>query len=124
MELTLNQFLLMVLTMAAVVAVTVLVIFLLQLKRTAKEAGETLGEIRNLVSYLQQTSLKVNTKLDEAGEIVEATRRTALSISEIAWFLAMRVIKPSSKYWPFIFPLIKLGWRQLKKQKKSREDKK
>lgn len=120
MELTLNQFLLLVLTIVAVVAVTVLVVLLLQLRRTVREAGETFVEIRNLASSLQETSLKVNTKMEEAGEMLEAARKTAVSFSEISWFLAMRVIKPSSRYWSLLFPIIRFGWRQIKKQKKSK----
>ena len=122
MSLTLNQFLLLVITIAVVVAVTFLVILFAQLRKTAKEGEKTLRELRALVQNLKETNIKVNNKIDDLGEIVEASKNTVVSLSEIAWFLTTKIIKPSSKYWPFLFPFIRLGWRHLKK-KKQKEDK-
>lgn len=122
MSLTLNQFLLLLITIAAVVAVTFLVTLFAQLKKTAKEGQETLKELRELVSHLKETSRKVNTKIDDLGPIVEASKNTAQSLSGLALFLSAKIIKPSSKYWPFLLPFIRLGWRHLRK-KKQKEDK-
>lgn len=121
MPLTLNQFLLLVITIAIVVAVTFLVTFLVQLKRTAREGEETLRDLRELIQNLKETNQKVNTKINDLGDIVEASKKTATSLSDIAWFISSKIIKPSSKYWPFIFPFIRFGWRQLRK-KKRKED--
>ncbi len=122
MPLTLNQFLLLVITIAAVVAVTFLVTLFVQLRKTAKQGEETLRELRALVQNLKETNIKVNNKIDDLGEIVEASKNTVVSLSEIAFFLSTKIIKPSSKYWPFLFPFIRLGWRHLRK-KKQKEDK-
>jgi predicted PurR-regulated permease PerM len=119
MSLTLNQFLFLILTFAAVVAVTFLVIFLIQLRKTAKETTSTMLEIRSLVKNLNDASLKINTQFDDLQDILEATKKTATGLSEAAWFLAVKIIRPSSKYWPLIYPLIRLGWRQLKRKKKE-----
>lgn len=122
MLLTLNQFLLLVITIAAVVAVTFLVTLFVQLRKTAKQGEETLRELRALVQNLKETNIKVNNKIDDLGEIVDASKNTVVSLSEIALFLSTKIIKPSSKYWPFLFPFIRLGWRHLRK-KKQKEDK-
>ncbi len=121
MPLTLNQFLLLVITIAVVVAVTFLVIFLVQLKKTAREGEEALRGLRELIQTLKETSQNVNSKLEDMGEIVEASKKTATSLSDIAWFISSKIVLPSSKYWPFILPFMRLGWRQLRK-KKRKED--
>jgi type VI protein secretion system component VasK len=120
MPLTLNQFLLLVITIAVVVAVTFLVTFLRQLRKTAHEAEKTLIEITQLVGEARETSRSVQAKIEDIGELVRASKKTAMSISEIAWFVSMKILRPSSKYWPFLFPLIRLGWRQAKKLKEEK----
>lgn len=120
MPLTLNQFLLLVITIAVVIAVTFLIILSIQLRKAAREAEMTLIEARALIDNLKETSLSVRTKIDDVSELVEASKKTAISISEIAWFLTTKILRPSSKYWPLLFPLIRLGWRQLKKRKEEK----
>jgi len=123
MPLTLNQFLFLVITLAIVVIATYLVIFLVQLRKTVKEGQDTLAEAKKLMRSVNETSQKVNSKIDDMTPMVEASKRIAVSISEIAWFLAAKVLKPSSKYWPLVFPILRFGWRQIKKKKKQKEDK-
>ena len=120
MPLTLNQFLFLVITIAVAVAVTFLVIFLRQLRKTAQEAEKTLIEIRLLVEEARETSRSVQAKIEDIGELVRASKKTAVSLSEIAWFVSMKILRPSSKYWPFLFPLFRLGWRQAKKLKEEK----
>ncbi len=120
MPLTLNQFLLLVITIAAVVAATFLVNLLRQLRKTAQEAEETLVEIRMLAAEARETSRSVKSKIEDVGELVLATKKTAVSVAEIAWFVTAKILRPSSKYWPFLFPLIRLGWRQAKKRKEEK----
>jgi len=117
MPLTLNQFLFLVITIAVVILVTFLIIFLVQLRKTAREGEETLKEIRQMALRLQQTNRKINTKIDDVSDIIAASRKTAVSLSEVAWFLSTKIIRPSSKYWPFLFPLFRMGWRQFRKKK-------
>ncbi|MFO7979624.1 MAG: DUF948 domain-containing protein [Candidatus Aminicenantes bacterium] len=119
MALTLNQFLFLVLTFAGVVAVTFLVIFLIQLRKTAKEASLTMVEIRSLARNLTDASLKLNSQVDDLQDILDSTKKTAAGLSEAAWFMTVKIIRPSSRYWPLIYPLIRLGWRQLKRKKKE-----
>lgn len=120
MPLTLNQFLFLVVTIAVVVAVTFLVMLLRQLRKTAREAEETLAEMRILIGEARETSRSVQSKIEDVGELVQATKKTAISLSEIAWFVTMKILRPSSKYWPFLFPLIRLGWRRAKKFKEEK----
>lgn len=123
MPLTLNQFLFLVITIAIVVIATYLVIFLAQLRKTVKEGQDTLTEAKKLMRSVNETSQKVNSKIDDMTPIVEASKQIAVNISKIALFLASKVFKPSSKYWPLVFPILRAGWRQIKKQKKQKEDK-
>lgn len=123
MSLTLNQFLFLVITIAIVVAVTFLVMLIVQLRKTAREGEKTLNEIRELAKNLKETERNVNAKIDDLGSVLEATKKTAVGISEIAWFLTTKIVKPSSKYWPFLFPFIRFGWRQIKKRKEKKNGK-
>lgn len=123
MPLTLNQFLLLVITIAVVVAVTFLITLIAQLRKTARGGEETLNQIRTLVSNLNETSQKVNTKIDDLDDILEVTKKTAVSLSEIAWFVTTKIIKPSSNFWPLLYPFIRLGWRQMKKRKEKKNGK-
>jgi hypothetical protein len=120
MPLTLNQFLLLVITIAVVIAVTYLVSFLRQLRKTAREAEETLIEVKMLVGETREMSRLLQSKIEDVGELVHASKKTAASVSEIAWFVTTKILRPSSKYWPFLFPLIRLGWRQAKKFKEEK----
>ncbi len=120
MPLTLNQFLLLVITIAVVVAVTFLVNLLRQLRKTAREAEETLIEVKALVGETRETGRILQSRIEDVGELVQASKKTAVSVSEIAWFVAMKILRPSSKYWPFLFPLMRLGWRQAKKFKEEK----
>jgi len=120
MSLTLNQFLFLVITIAVVVAVTYLVMLMIQLKKTAKEGERTLFEINALVKRLQDTSEKINGKLNDVDEIVNATKKTAIGLAEALTFIVIKIIRPSSRYWPFLFPLMRLGLRVLKKKKEAK----
>lgn len=123
MPLTLNQFLFLVITFAIVIAVTFLVILFSQLRKTAKEGEETLVEIKSLVTNLRNLSQSIHTKIEDLDEILETTKKTAVSLSEISWFLVAKIIRPSSRFWPFLFPFLRLGWRQLKKRKEEKNGK-
>ena len=118
MSLTLNQFLFLVITICAVIAVVFLIALIVQLRRTAKEGEETLVELRDLVENLKETDKKVNDKIDDLTPVIEATKTTAHRISDIAWLLTARVFKPSSKYWPYVFPILRFGWRHMKKKRR------
>lgn len=120
MPLTLNQFLLLAITISVVVAVTFLVNLLRQLRKTAREAEETLIEVKMLVGETRETSRILQSRIEDVGELVQASKKTAASVSEMAWFVATKILRPSSKYWPFLFPLMRLGWRQAKKFKEEK----
>jgi len=120
MPLTLNQFLLLVLTIAAVVGITALVFLLLQLRRTAREGEKTLEEFQTLAQALKALSDKINTKVDDLGELVDATRKTAVNMSEAAMFVTTKIVRPSSRVWPILYPLLRVGWRRLRKKKEDK----
>ena len=121
MSLTLNQFLFLVITIAIVVAVSFLVSMIIQLRKTAKEGEKTLKEIRELARNLTETNKKVNEKMDDFRVTLEAAKKSAVGISEIVGFTTAKIIRPSSKYWPMLFPILRFGWRQLRKKKRKEE---
>ena len=122
MSLTLNQFLLLVLTFAAVVLVTFLIGLLVQLKKTAKKASSALEEFGRLAQRLNQTTAKGEGKLEDVDALIQKSKKAADGLSEVAWFATTKLIRPSSKFWPYIFPLVKLGLRQYRQNKKKKED--
>lgn len=122
MSLTLSQFLFLVLTFAAVVTVTFLAMFLNQLRKTAREGEKTLIEARELVANLNTTSQKVNQKVEELGDVVDAARKAAVGISDATMFLSTRIMRPATRYWPFVLPLVRLIMRQWRKKKKEEEN--
>ena len=120
MLLTFNQVLWLILTMAAVVAVTFLVLFLVQLRKTAREGERTLFEVRELVKDLRETEQKIDENIGQLAEIVQASKKTVASLSEITGFVTTKVIRPSSKIWPFVFPMLRMSWQLFKKRKEKR----
>jgi len=121
MTLTLNQVLGIILTMAAVVAVTFLALFLNQLRRTAREGQKTLAKAQEMMDGLKEIEAKVNASLDNVGEVLAASKKAVTGLSEITFFLTSKVIRPSAKYWPFLFPLLRLGLQQMKKRKEKKD---
>jgi hypothetical protein len=120
MSLTLSQFLFLVLTIAAVVAVTFLVLFLSQLRKTAQEGEKTLREMRSLAANLNTISQNVNQKVDGLGDVLDSTRKAAVGLSDATLYFSQRMMRPASRYWPFAIPAIRLVWRQLRKRKEKK----
>jgi mannitol-specific phosphotransferase system IIBC component len=120
MLLTLNQVLSIILTVAAAVAVTFLVMFLAQLRRTAREAEKTLVKAQETMDGLKAIEAKIDASLDNVGEVLTASKKAVSGLSEIAFFVTTKVVRPSARYWPFLFPLVRLGLQQLKKRKERR----
>lgn len=110
MELTLNETLFLLLTIVAVVVAVFLVRFLIQLRRTARAAEKAIGE-------LQALERKVSARVDDVGEVLESSKRAVSGISEIALFMATKVVRPASNYWPILYPLLRFGWQRYKKKK-------
>ena len=123
MSLTLNQFLFLVITIAIVAAVSFFISFILQLQRTVKTGEETLKRVKELVEGMNEMRKKCSAKMDDVGKLIETTKKTAASVSEIALFLTTRILKPSSKYLAFLLPLLRFGWRQIKKRKEAKNGK-
>jgi len=121
MTLTLSQVLSIVLTVAAVVGVTVLSLFLLQLRRTAREGEKTLIKAQETMDGLQAIEAKINANLDNVGEVLATSKKAVSGISEITFFLTSKIIRPSAKYWPFLFPLLRFGLQQMKKRKEKKD---
>jgi hypothetical protein len=121
MILTLNQVLSIILTVAAVVAVTFLAMFLNQLRRTAREGEKTLVKAQETMDGLQSIEAKLNASLDNVGEVLATSKKAISGLSEISLFITSKVIRPSVKYWPFIFPLVRFGLQQMKKRKEKKD---
>jgi uncharacterized protein YoxC len=120
MLLTLNQVLFIILTIAAAVAVVFLVRFLIQLRRTAREAEKTLAKAQELMDGFRVIEAKINASLDDVGQVLQTSKKAAAGLTEITAFLTTRVIRPSSKFLPFLFPLVRFGWQQLQKRKEKK----
>jgi hypothetical protein len=121
MTLTLSQVLSIVLTVAAVVGVTVLSLFLLQLRRTAREGEKTLIKAQETMDGLQAIEAKINANLDNVGEVLATSKKAVSGLSEITFFLTSKIIRPSARYWPFLFPLLRYGLQQMKKRKEKKD---
>ncbi|HSQ79477.1 MAG TPA: hypothetical protein VLN41_02695 [Candidatus Bathyarchaeia archaeon] len=121
MALTLNQVLGIVLSFAGVVAIVFLILFLNQLRKTARAGERTLIKAQETMEGLQAIEAKLNASLDSAGEILAMSKKAVSGISEVTFFLTSKVIRPTAKYWPFVFPLVRLGLEQLKKRKEKKD---
>jgi hypothetical protein len=121
MALTLDQVLFIILTVAAVVVATVLTLFLLQLRRTAREGERTLAKAQEAMEGLRVIEAKLNASLDDVGEVLKTSKKAAAGLSEITFFLATKVVRPSAKYWPFLLPLVRLGLQQMKRRKEKKD---
>jgi hypothetical protein len=120
MPLTLNQFLLLVLTFAAVVVAVFLVRFLAQLRGAAEEGEKTMVEVRKLVENLNELDGMIKDRLVSLGEFMEASKRTAVNLSEASFFLTTRFLWPSSRFWPVVFPLTSFFWKKFRKRKEKK----
>jgi len=121
MTLTLNQALGIILTVAAVVAVTFLALFLNQLRRTAREGEKTLAKAQEMMEGFKEIEAKINASLDNVGEVLATSKKAVAGLSEIMFFLTSKVIRPSAKFWPFLFPLLRFGLQQMKKRKENKD---
>jgi len=120
MPLTLNQLLLIILTLAAVVIAIYLVRFLAQLRRVTAEAEKTMVEVRELVKNLGELDNLIKERLVNLGEFMEASKRTAVNLSEASYFLTTKVLGPSSKVLPLALPLASFLWKQIRKRKEKK----
>lgn len=118
MPLSLNEILLLLITIAVVVGIFFLIPVLIQIRRTMKEGEKSLEQIKELAQELKDTSSRITPAVESAGEIVESAKKTAFNLSEITWLIATRIVRPSARYWPFIFPFLRIGWRQIKKKRR------
>ena len=123
MALTLEQFLFLVITIAVVVAVTFIVLFLIQLRKTAKEGENTLIEINSLAKSLQETSDKVGTRIEDLDGVFKTAKQAAIGLAEISLLMTARIIRPTAKFWPLLFPLFRIGRQLLKKRKEKKNGK-
>jgi len=120
MAITLNQLLFIILTLAAVVAVIFLVRFLVQLRRAAIEGEKTLAETRKLIENLNELEKVVKEKIEDLGQIMEASKKTVLNLSEASVFLTTRILRPATRYWPLIYPLVTFLWKRFRKRKEKK----
>ena len=121
MTLTLNQVLNIILTVSAVVLATFLIVFLVQLRKTAQEAAKTMAKAQEANDGLQVIEAKINAGLDNVGEVLATSKKAVSGVSEVTRYFAAKVVRPSVKYWPILFPLLRLGLQQMKKRKEKKD---
>ncbi|MCK7499616.1 MAG: hypothetical protein MZW92_61375 [Comamonadaceae bacterium] len=90
MTLTLNQVLWIILTVAAVVAVVFLVLFLIQLRKTAREGEKTLIKAQEAMDELKVIEAKINVSLDNVGEVLATSKKAVAGISGATNFLTLQ----------------------------------
>jgi len=120
MPLTLNQLLLLILTLVAVVVAVYLVRVLAQLRRVTEEAEKTMVEVVGLVKNMNELNSMIKDRLVNLGEFMEASKRTAVNLSEASFFLTTRVLRPGSKFLPLMLPLASFFWKQIRKRKEKK----
>jgi hypothetical protein len=121
MTLTLNQVLWIILTVSAVVTVVFLVLFLIQLRKTAREGEKTLIKAQEAMDELRVIEAKINISLDNVGEVLATSKKAVGVISGATNFLTSSVIRPSARFWPILLPLLSLGLRKLKKKRRNKD---
>lgn len=123
MLLTLNQILWIILTLAAAVVAVFLVLFLIQLRKTAREGERTLFETRELVKDLRETEHKIDAGVTEIGEILRVSRKTVGSLSAITGYVTTGFMRSSFKFWSYALPALRWSWQRLKKRKEKEDGK-
>jgi uncharacterized protein YoxC len=121
MTLTLNQALGIVLTVAAVVAVIYLVMFLNQLRKTAREGEKTLVKAQETMDGLNEIEAKINASLDNVGEVLATSKRAVAGLTGVTHFLTSSVIRPSARFWPLLVPLLSFGLQKMKKKRRNKD---
>jgi len=121
MNLTLNQVLFLILTIAAVIVAVFLVRFLIQLRRTAGAGEKALVEMKRLAENLNELDLVVKAKVEDLGELVNASKDTAVNLSQASMFLTARVLKPAASYWPLVYPVMMFFWKRMRKRKEKKD---
>jgi uncharacterized protein YoxC len=120
MTLTLNQVLLIILTVAAVVVAVYLVRVLAQLRRVTLEAEKAMADVRELVKNMTGLEALLKERLISLGEFVEASKKTAVNLSEATFYLTTRVLRPGSKFLPLMLPLASFFWKEFRKRKEKK----
>ena len=122
MPLTLNQFLFLVLTLAAVVTAVYLIRLFIQLRRTAAEGEQALVAFRELANKLTELDLLVKDRVADLGTTLEASKKAATGLAEVSYYLTAKVLNPSSKILPWALPIARIVMRYLKKRKKEKKN--
>ena len=120
MPLTLNQFLLLVLTFAAVIVAVYLIRLFVQLRRTAAAGEKALAEVQALARNLSELDQVVKEKVEVLGKTLDASKKAAVNLSEASFLITQRIIRPSSKFFPLALPVARFLWRHLQKRKKEK----
>ena len=121
MTITLNQVLGIILTVAAVVAVTFLAMFLNQLRRTAREGEKTLVKAQETMDGLNVIEAKINASLDNVGEVLATSKRAVAGLTGVTHFLSSSIIRPSARFWPLLLPVLSFGLQRMKKKRRNKD---
>jgi hypothetical protein len=123
MPLTLNQALFLIVAFAFVIAVVFFVRLFVQLRRTAAEGEKTLAEFRELAKNLNELDLLIKARVEDLGQTLDASKKAAVNLSEAALLITSKILRPSSKFFPVLLPIVRFVWRQLKKRKEKLDGK-
>jgi hypothetical protein len=86
----------------------------------AVEGEKTMVEARRLAENLNELERVVKAKVEDVGKLVEASKSTALNLSEASVFLTTRLLRPTARYWPLVYPLMMLFWKKIRKRKEKK----
>ncbi len=118
---TLNQTLSLILTVVAVVVAVFLVRFLIKATRTAEHCSRTMAEWKTLGENLNELDVIVKARVEEMGDLVKASKKTAVNLSEASTFLTTRLLRPASGYWPLVYPLLTFLWHRMRRRKEKKD---
>ncbi len=76
-----------------------------------------LAELRRNLNEFHEIQALAKERLESLGQTLASSKKVISSLGEIMAFLSLRIVKPASRYWPVIFPLLQFLWRQRKKKK-------
>ncbi|MCK7534207.1 MAG: hypothetical protein MZV63_25890 [Marinilabiliales bacterium] len=120
MTLTLNQALLIILTVAAVVAAVFLVRLFAQLRRTAAEGEKALAEFAELARHLKELDLVVKEQVEELAKTISASKAGGGQCRRSLVPHHVQVRSTAVQISSLILPVARFLWRQVGKRKKER----
>ncbi len=106
-------------TLAFVLLVAYLLPVLLKMRDLMAEVQFAAAEVRHLAISLQKTNERVNVDLERVDELLDSSRQTVATVSQVARQVNGVLMNHSAGFLALL-PAIRLGWKLVKKIKGGR----